>query len=81
MRIHVLQSHMCGGADSVSSRSNLAALKPVLNFDRLPLLIFVNKGIEATTQCMTLEIIADELGPKVARAATFLVSKSSEEPR
>ena len=59
-----------------SSRSNLAALKPVLKFDKLPLLIFVNKGIEASTQCMTLEIIADELGPEVARAATFLVSES-----
>ena len=54
-------------------------MKPVLNIDRLPLLIFVNKGIEASTQCMTLEIIADELGPEVARVATFLVSKSSEE--
>jgi hypothetical protein len=58
----------------------LAALKPVLNFDRLPLLIFVNKGIESSTQCMTLEIIADELGSEVAKAATFLVGKSSEVP-
>ncbi|KAF9786923.1 NAD-dependent glycerol-3-phosphate dehydrogenase [Thelephora terrestris] len=57
-------------------RSNLAALKPLLNFERLPLLIFVNKGIEASTQCMTLEIIADELGPGVAKAATFLSGPS-----
>jgi glycerol-3-phosphate dehydrogenase len=59
----------------------LAALKPALNFDNLPLLIFVNKGIEASTQCMTLEIIADELGPEVAKAATFLVSKSAAHRR
>ena len=65
--------------DNASSRSNLAALKPVLNLGKLPLLIFVNKGIEASTQCMTLEIIADELGPEVARVATFLVSRFSEE--
>ena len=64
-----------------ASRSNLAALKPVLNMDRPPLLIFVNKGIEASTQCMTLEIISDELGPEIAKAATFLVSESSEESR
>jgi len=64
-----------------TSRSNLAVLKPVLNINRLPLLIFVNKGIEANTQCMTLEIIADELGPEVAKVATFLVSESSEEPQ
>jgi hypothetical protein len=63
------------------SRSNLVALKPVLKFDKLPLLIFVNKGIEAGTQCMTLEIIADELGPEVARAATFLVSESRGQHR
>jgi hypothetical protein len=59
----------------------LAVLKPVLNFDNLPLLIFVNKGIEASTQCMTLEIIADELGPEAARVSTFLVGKSSGNPR
>jgi len=57
-------------------RSNLVALKPVLNLDKLPLLIFVNKGIEISTQCMTLEIIADELGPEVARVATFLSGPS-----
>ena len=66
-------------ADNASSRSTLAVLRPVLNFNRLPLLIFVNKGIEARTQCMTLEIIVDELGPEVAKVSTFLVSESSEE--
>lgn len=42
-------------------------------------MIFVNKGIETSTQCMTLEIIADELGPEVAKVATFLVSHIFEE--
>lgn len=67
--------------DSKSSRSNLAALKPILNYDKLPLMIFVNKGIEMSTQSMTLEIIADELGPEVAKVATFLVSTSSDKSR
>ena len=68
-----------GAANNKSSRSNLAGLKPALNYDRLPLMIFVNKGIEASTQCMTLEIIADELGPEAAKAATFLVSHTCGE--
>jgi hypothetical protein len=71
---------MCRVIDSIS-RSTLAALKPVLNPSKLPLLIFVNKGIEINTQSMTLEIVVDELGPEVAKAATFLVSEYSEEPR
>jgi hypothetical protein len=45
-----------------------------MNNDKLPLLIFVNKGIEQDTQALTLEIIADTCGPDVARVATFLVS-------
>lgn len=45
-----------------------------LNTKKLPLLIFVNKGIEQDTQALTLEIIADTCGPEVARVATFLVS-------
>lgn len=40
----------------------------------LPLLIFVNKGIETETQALTLEIIADTCGPDFARVATFIVS-------
>jgi hypothetical protein len=40
----------------------------------LPLLIFVNKGIETDTQALTLEIIADTCGSAIARAATFIVS-------
>jgi hypothetical protein len=41
--------------------------------DRIPLLIFVNKGIEAGTQALTLEIIAEACGPEIAKASTFLV--------
>lgn len=46
------------------------------SFDRanLPLMIFVNKGIETGTQALTLEIIADTCGSEIARAATFIVS-------
>jgi hypothetical protein len=39
----------------------------------MPLLIFVNKGIEVGTHALTLEIIADTCGPDVAKAATFIV--------
>jgi hypothetical protein len=46
-----------------------------LDAENLPLLIFVNKGIERGTNALTLEIIADELGPEVAKVATFLVSE------
>lgn len=39
----------------------------------MPLLIFVNKGIEVGTHALTLEIIADTCGADVAKAATFIV--------
>ena len=49
----------------------------------MPLLIFVNKGIEISTHSLTLEIIADTCGSEVAKAATFLsgpsFAKESEE--
>ena len=60
----------------------LTRLKPtidqVLKFDndgevKNPVFIFVNKGIEATTNALTLEIVADSIGKEVARVATFLV--------
>ena len=54
-------------------RENLIALRPRLDDDCLPLLIFVNKGIEIKTNALTLEIIADTCGPNVAKVATFLV--------
>ncbi|KAH8118886.1 NAD-dependent glycerol-3-phosphate dehydrogenase [Phellopilus nigrolimitatus] len=57
-------------------RKTLTELRPRLDADNLPLLIFVNKGIETITQSLTLEIIADTCGPEVARVATFLSGPS-----
>ncbi|OJA16154.1 hypothetical protein AZE42_00024 [Rhizopogon vesiculosus] len=59
-----------------TNRETLIKLQP--NFDRenLPLLIFVNKGIETDTQALTLEIIADTCGSAIARAATFISGPS-----
>ena len=51
-------------------------MKPTLEGGRVPLLIFVNKGIEIKTRALTLEIIADTCGPDIAKIATFLVSRS-----
>ncbi len=55
-------------------RETLTALKPTLEGGKVPLLIFVNKGIEIKTRALTLEIIADTCGPDIAKIATFLVS-------
>ncbi|KAG5221061.1 Glycerol-3-phosphate dehydrogenase [Salix suchowensis] len=57
-------------------RENLKLLRPRLDENKLPLLIFVNKGIEMGTNALTLEIIADTCGEHIARAATFIVSGS-----
>ncbi|KAJ7631217.1 glycerol-3-phosphate dehydrogenase [Roridomyces roridus] len=60
-------------------RENLTILNRSLNIDgntKLPLLIFVNKGIEVGTNALTLEIIADTCGASVARAATFISGPS-----
>lgn len=57
-------------------RAALTSLKPKLDMSRLPLLIFVNKGIETGTHALTLEIIADTCGPEVARIATFISGPS-----
>ena len=57
-------------------RKTLAALHPRLNPNNMPLLIFVNKGIEIATRALTLEIIADTCGPEVAKVATFLSGPS-----
>ncbi|KAG6821383.1 hypothetical protein H0H93_014180 [Arthromyces matolae] len=53
-------------------RENLKILHPRLNPEKMPLLIFVNKGIEIETHALTLEIIADTCGAEVAKAATFI---------
>ena len=55
------------------ARETLTSLKPTLNLKKLPLLIFVNKGIEIGTQALTLDIIADTCGPEVAKISTFIV--------
>ncbi|KAI0830560.1 NAD-dependent glycerol-3-phosphate dehydrogenase [Trametes gibbosa] len=57
-------------------RETLAALKPALSGERVPLLIFVNKGIEIKTRALTLEIIADTCGPEIAKVATFISGPS-----
>ncbi|KAJ7293096.1 glycerol-3-phosphate dehydrogenase [Mycena rebaudengoi] len=54
-------------------RENLKILNKTLHDKtQLPLLIFVNKGIEIGTDALTLEIIADTCGSDVAKAATFI---------
>ncbi|CAK5274678.1 unnamed protein product [Mycena citricolor] len=58
-------------------RENLTILNRSLHDKtRLPLLIFVNKGIEIETDALTLEIIADTCGPDIAKAATFISGPS-----
>ena len=58
-------------------RETLTKLRPMLDLANLPLLIFVNKGIEISTHALTLEIIVDACGPDIARVATFIVSTLS----
>lgn len=55
-------------------RRNLEYIRPKLDLNNLPLLIFVNKGIEVGTHALTLEIIVDTCGPEIAKAAAFIVS-------
>ncbi|KAI0814811.1 NAD-dependent glycerol-3-phosphate dehydrogenase [Irpex lacteus] len=57
-------------------RETLTSLKPTLNLEKLPLMIFVNKGIEIGTQALTLDIIADTCGPEVAKVSTFISGPS-----
>ncbi|KAF5385171.1 hypothetical protein D9615_001347 [Tricholomella constricta] len=57
-------------------RENLMILHPQLDTKKMPLMIFVNKGIEVGTHALTLEIIVDTCGPDVAKAATFISGPS-----
>ncbi|KAJ7596821.1 glycerol-3-phosphate dehydrogenase [Mycena floridula] len=58
-------------------RENLTQLHQIMDQDaNLPLLIFVNKGIEIGTDALTLEIVADTCGAQIARAATFISGPS-----
>jgi glycerol-3-phosphate dehydrogenase len=61
-------------------RATLTALRPALDEKKLPLLVFVNKGIETSTRALTLEIIADTCGKDIARVATFIVSTLRHSP-
>jgi hypothetical protein len=54
-------------------RQLLISLRPNLDEAKLPLLIFVNKGIEIGTNALTLEIIADTCGRDIALQSTFIV--------
>lgn len=45
--------------------------------DPLPLLVFVNKGIESGSNKLPLDVIAEVCGDSVAEVATFLVSQAS----
>jgi len=62
------------------SRGILKSLQPSLNQDNLPLLIFVNKGIEVGTNALTLEIIAETCGSDIAKVATFIVKYPCSSP-
>ncbi|KAG8736182.1 hypothetical protein FRC10_009578 [Ceratobasidium sp. 414] len=57
-------------------RQVLQELHPRMPQNKIPLLIFVNKGIETGTQALTLEIIAETCGTEVAKASTFLSGPS-----
>ncbi len=61
------------GKLSQGSRGFLKEINKRWDSSRLPLIIFVNKGIEVGTRALTLEIIADTCGAEVAKVATFLV--------
>lgn len=60
----------------IPCRALLKSLKPLFDPSNLPLLVFVNKGIETGTNRLPLEIIAENCGKEVARASTFLVSRT-----
>ena len=62
----------------VAYRETLTLLKPTLNYEKLPLFIFVNKGIEIGSHALTLDIIADTCGPTVAKVATFIVGGAAD---
>lgn len=58
----------------------MTTLRPCFDVKKLPLLIFVNKGIETKTKALTLEIIADTCGKDIAKVATFIVSTATVVP-
>ncbi|KAK4049701.1 hypothetical protein OIV83_003976 [Microbotryomycetes sp. JL201] len=58
-----------------SARSVLAKLN-LQNVEPLPLLVFVNKGIETSSGKLPLEVIEEVCGSKIADVATFLSGPS-----
>ncbi|KAJ7786560.1 glycerol-3-phosphate dehydrogenase [Mycena metata] len=62
--------------DFINEMDVLLFAIPTQDKAKLPLLIFVNKGIEIGTDALTLEIIADTCGADVAKAATFISGPS-----
>lgn len=61
-------------AEVHGGRESLRILQPRFEIETMPLMIFVNKGIEIESNALTLEIITDTCGPEIAQAATFIVS-------
>ncbi|KAG8930728.1 hypothetical protein FRC02_003740 [Tulasnella sp. 418] len=57
-------------------RKFLTDLNHRLDHSRLPLFAFVNKGIEAGTKALTLEIIADTCGKDAAKISAFISGPS-----
>jgi len=57
-------------------RGVLKGIHAQLDPNKLPLFIFVNKGIEQGTNALTIEIVADTCGPEIARIATFISGPS-----
>jgi len=64
----------------VLCRKLLESIRGSLDPKNLPLLIFVNKGIESETGALTLEIILDTCGREIATQATFLVCMRCRSP-
>ncbi|KDE02643.1 hypothetical protein MVLG_06802 [Microbotryum lychnidis-dioicae p1A1 Lamole] len=63
---------------AIPTQSMRSVLKPLKleSIKNLPLLVFVNKGIEIGTNKLPLEVIEETCGPEVARVSTFLSGPS-----
>ncbi|SCV67316.1 BQ2448_5962 [Microbotryum intermedium] len=63
---------------AIPTQSMRSVLKPLKleSVKKLPLLVFVNKGIEIGTNKLPLEVIEETCGPEVARVSTFLSGPS-----
>ncbi|KAF9512791.1 hypothetical protein BS47DRAFT_1372729 [Hydnum rufescens UP504] len=57
-------------------RDLLTMMRLRWDVQNLPLVIFVNKGIESGTRALSLEIIVDTCGQEVAKASTFISGPS-----